>query len=124
MNRLIESLCSRLSCEVPKPTDNEWTFEVDGRSVFVVSIKEEQRCYIYSGATIGYLDTAGYIRLGRYSFSWAVGSELNIGLHPTTEGLALVGCGLTDSGHLGRDVDALHFTMRRVAMAAATLERT
>ena len=72
----------------------------------------------------GVLDIAGYIRLGRYSFSWAVGSELNIGLHPTTDGLALVGCGLVDSGHLARDVEALHFAMRRVSMAAATLERT
>jgi hypothetical protein len=124
MNRLIESLCSRLSCKIPEPIDNEWTFEVEGRPVSVVSIKEERRCYIYSGATIGNLDTAGYIRLGRYSFSWAVGSELNIGLHPTTEGLALVGCGFTDSGHFGRDVGTLHFAMRRVAMAAATLERT
>ncbi|HSX87076.1 MAG TPA: hypothetical protein VLG17_03630 [Pseudomonas sp.] len=124
MSRLIAPLCSRLGIEIPEQSGNEWTFEIEGRSVSVVSIKEEQRCYIYSGAKIGVLDIAGYIRLGRYSFSWAVGSELNIGLHPTTDGLALVGCGLVDSGHLARDVEALHFAMRRVSMAAATLERT
>lgn len=124
MNRLIESLCSRLGWEMPERVENEWTLEIEGRPVSVVSIKEERRCYIYSAAAIGTLDTAGYIRLGRIGFSWAVGSELSIGLHPTTEGLALVGCGLTDSGHLVRDVDALHFAMRRVSMAAATLERT
>lgn len=123
MDRWIESLCSRLGCEVPERVENEWTFEIDGRPVNVVSIKEERRVYVYSGATVGVLDIAGYIRLGRYSFSWAVGSELNIGLHPTTEGLALVGCGLADSGHLARDVDALQFALRRVSMAAATLER-
>lgn len=123
MSKLIESLCSRLGCEMPEQTENEWTFEIEGRQVSVVSMTEERRYYIYSGATIGTLDRAGYIRLGRYSFSWAVGSELNIGLHPTTEGLALVGCGLADSGHLMRDVDALHFAMRRVSMAAATLEK-
>ncbi len=124
MSRLIAPLCSRLGIAMPEQSGNEWTFEIEGRPVSVVSIKEEQRCYIYSGAKIGVLDIAGYIRLGRYSFSWAVGSELNIGLHPTTEGLALVGCGLVDSGHLARDVEALHFAMRRVSMAAATLERT
>lgn len=123
MNRQIESLCSRLGIEIPEQTENEWTFEVEGRPVSIVSIKAEQRCYIYSGAKITNLNTDKYIRLGRYSFSWAVGSELNIGLHPTTEGLALVGCGLADSGHLVRDVDALHFAMRRVSMAAATLEK-
>jgi hypothetical protein len=122
MNRLIELLCSRLGCEMPEQSENEWTFGVEGRQVTVVSIKEERRCYVYSGATIGTLDAAGYIRLGRFGFSWAVGSDLSIGLHPATEGLALVGCGVADTGNLLHDVDALHLAMRRVSMAAATLE--
>jgi hypothetical protein len=122
MKDLIAVICESQRWEMPEEIGDEHAFPVDGRLVSLSLFPNDRRIFVFAEAELGQMDMNAYVKLGRFGFSWAIGSGISIGLHPTRDNVTLVGCELKNLNQVRGDADAVHFAMRRIATAAQSLE--
>lgn len=123
MDKLIGLVCTRFGVIRPKKSDGGYCFEIDLQRVTVERVADQERIFVSGEVSVGVLNQVGFVKLGRMALSWAAGSGLCIGLHPSRDAVAVVGYGLDSVASAPRDIEGLHLALRRVAGGMLALER-